>query len=52
MKSDQALFMAYAYGTAVGTPASEVMKLPIAEFTTGYLAYLKVCEELASQNGS
>ena len=40
MMSDDGLYFAYEYGTAMGMPASEVLKLPVAEYTTGYIAFL------------
>jgi len=52
MKADPVLFMAYEYGSAVGLPASEVLKLPVAEFTTGFMAYRAVRNELIESHGN
>ena len=46
MKSDTVLYLAYEYGCAIGMPASEVLKLPVAEFTTGFAAYRSLRGEL------
>ena len=44
MIADAGLYWAYEYGTAIGLPASEVMKLPIDELH-GFLAYRKLKSE-------
>lgn len=49
MKADTGLFLAYEYGLATGQPASAVLQLPVAEYTTGFLAYLKVKAEMMEQ---
>jgi len=46
MKADAALFLAYEYGATVGIPASEVLKLPVAEYTTGFMAYMTLKAEM------
>jgi len=50
MKQDTSLFMAYEYATAVGMPVSEVIKLPLAEYTTGFMAYQKLKLEMIESN--
>lgn len=52
MRADTGLYMAYEYGTAIGMPASEVLKLPIAEYTTGYLAFCNIKKELIEEHGT
>lgn len=52
MMQDAGLFMAYEYGTAIGMPASEVLKLPVEEYTTGYMAYLARRSELIEEHAS
>jgi len=47
MKTDAYLFCCYDYGSAIGRPASEVMKLPVRE-VLGYYAYLKIKTESVS----
>jgi hypothetical protein len=42
MKTDAGLYLAYEYGLATGQPASAVLQLPVAEYTTGFLAYLRI----------
>lgn len=46
MRADTGLFLAYEYGMATGLPASAVLQLPVAEYTTGFLAYLQVKAEM------
>lgn len=46
MKADAGLFMAYEYGSTVGLPASAVLSLPVAEYTTGFMAYLRLKKEM------
>mgnify|MGYP006413728981 CR=1 FL=1 len=46
MRADAGLFYAYEYGTAIGLPASEVLKLPVDEIQ-GFLAYRKIRNELS-----
>ena len=41
MMADASLFLAYEYAGHIGRPASEVLELPVAEYTTGFLAYRK-----------
>jgi hypothetical protein len=45
MRADADLFMAYEYGTAVGLPASAVLKLSRAEMY-GYLAHQSLKREM------
>ena len=46
MKADPALLMAYEYAGFIGRPVSEVLNLPVVEYTTGFMAYRKIKAEL------
>lgn len=48
MMTDASIFMAYEYAGFIGRPASEVLKLPVAEYTSGFMAYRKIKSELLS----
>ncbi|WP_299077940.1 hypothetical protein [uncultured Paraglaciecola sp.] len=43
--------MAYEYGAQFGLPVSDVLKLPVDEYTTGLVAYRKIRGELVEDNG-
>ena len=43
---DAGLFMAYEYAGFIGRPASEVLTLPVQEYTSGFLAYRKIKADL------
>lgn len=49
MRTDALLYLAYAYGEAIGRPASEVIDLPMDELM-GFVAYRKLQAEYLNGN--
>ena len=47
MMADADLFNAYAYATATGKTASEIMQLPVNE-VRGFIAFRRIAAELVS----